>query len=124
MEKSKYVYANQIVFTVFFFQAEDGIRDLTVTGVQTCALPILKRLTAAAAVRRFTPGACPPSPPRRSPQIGRASCRERVQRQGIVTARTEKKQRYYACKTQHDEVSSCRILSRPNTMTAAHKHLT
>src|SRR2546430_13472516 len=26
---------------VFFFQAEDGIRDLTVTGVQTCALPIL-----------------------------------------------------------------------------------
>src|SRR2546430_5641698 len=26
-----------------FFQAEDGIRDLTVTGVQTCALPILRR---------------------------------------------------------------------------------
>src|SRR2546430_16804123 len=26
-----------------FFQAEDGIRDLTVTGVQTCALPILAR---------------------------------------------------------------------------------
>src|SRR5207248_4057726 len=25
----------------FFFQAEDGIRDRTVTGVQTCALPIL-----------------------------------------------------------------------------------
>src|SRR2546430_14453755 len=25
---------------MFFFQAEDGIRDLTVTGVQTCALPI------------------------------------------------------------------------------------
>src|SRR2546430_5929166 len=28
----------------FFFQAEDGIRDLTVTGVQTCALPISDRL--------------------------------------------------------------------------------
>src|SRR2546427_9319783 len=28
----------------FFFQAEDGIRDLTVTGVQTCALPICFRL--------------------------------------------------------------------------------
>src|SRR2546430_6023002 len=27
----------------FFFQAEDGIRDLTVTGVQTCALPICVR---------------------------------------------------------------------------------
>src|SRR5205809_8099426 len=30
----------------FFFQAEDGIRDVAVTGVQTCALPILvPRLT-------------------------------------------------------------------------------
>src|SRR5256886_4151295 len=28
----------------FFFQAEDGIRDLTVTGVQTCALPICRRV--------------------------------------------------------------------------------
>src|SRR3989475_6197928 len=28
------------MFCFFFFQAEDGIRDLTVTGVQTCALPI------------------------------------------------------------------------------------
>src|SRR5207248_3410520 len=27
---------------VFFFQAEDGIRDRTVTGVQTCALPIFE----------------------------------------------------------------------------------
>src|SRR2546430_11534267 len=27
-------------YPYFFFQAEDGIRDLTVTGVQTCALPI------------------------------------------------------------------------------------
>jgi len=25
---------------IFFFQAEDGIRDVAVTGVQTCALPI------------------------------------------------------------------------------------
>src|SRR3712207_7035421 len=28
----------------FFFQAEDGIRDIGVTGVQTCALPISHRL--------------------------------------------------------------------------------
>src|SRR3989475_12950757 len=28
-------------YLFFFFQAEDAIRDLTVTGVQTCALPIL-----------------------------------------------------------------------------------
>src|SRR2546430_8665567 len=31
----------------FFFQAEDGIRDLTVTGVQTCALPISRELMEA-----------------------------------------------------------------------------
>src|SRR5207245_7962825 len=34
------VRARQCLF-FFFFQAEDGIRDATVTGVQTCALPIL-----------------------------------------------------------------------------------
>src|SRR2546430_11887976 len=33
--------ARFILSFFFFFQAEDGIRDLTVTGVQTCALPIL-----------------------------------------------------------------------------------
>src|SRR2546430_6118007 len=32
----------------FFFQAEDGIRDLTVTGVQTCALPISRSLDRVA----------------------------------------------------------------------------
>src|SRR5699024_11848008 len=31
-------------FFFFFFQAEDGIRDRNVTGVQTCALPILEKL--------------------------------------------------------------------------------
>src|SRR5262249_57343618 len=31
------------VFVFFFFQAEDGIRDWSVTGVQTCALPISLR---------------------------------------------------------------------------------
>src|SRR2546430_8389041 len=41
----------------FFFQAEDGIRDLTVTGVQTCALPILADLVESrdAAGRRYFP---------------------------------------------------------------------
>src|SRR5438874_4307681 len=32
--------AYRCLLFVFFFQAEDGIRDLYVTGVQTCALPI------------------------------------------------------------------------------------
>src|SRR5256886_4971462 len=34
------VHMSVRVSCFFFFQAEDGIRDLTVTGVQTCALPI------------------------------------------------------------------------------------
>src|SRR5256885_4172806 len=33
-------YGDRLVVCFFFFQAEDGIRDYRVTGVQTCALPI------------------------------------------------------------------------------------
>src|SRR5256885_12574223 len=36
------------VRSLFFFQAEDGIRDYKVTGVQTCALPIFELSTAEA----------------------------------------------------------------------------
>ena len=36
--RSKVTAAHQA--NIFFFQAEDGIRDIGVTGVQTCALPI------------------------------------------------------------------------------------
>src|SRR2546430_3585564 len=39
--RSRYRRQCRHVCHFFFFQAEDGIRDLTVTGVQTCALPIL-----------------------------------------------------------------------------------
>src|SRR5215475_13758350 len=39
-------------FLFFFFQAEDGIRDFHVTGVQTCALPISGRFRIAAAADR------------------------------------------------------------------------
>src|SRR5215471_19987489 len=37
-----------MLWPLFFFQAEDGIRDLYVTGVQTCALPICGQLISAA----------------------------------------------------------------------------
>src|SRR5437867_8840593 len=37
------VARRKYVSVIFFFQAEDGIRDRTVTGVQTCALPICLR---------------------------------------------------------------------------------
>src|SRR5256886_9035527 len=39
----------------FFFQAEDGIRDLTVTGVQTCALPICFFIPPAAIILMTAP---------------------------------------------------------------------
>src|SRR5215813_6136416 len=45
--KEKYV-----VFFFFFFQAEDGIRDADVTGVQTCALPIFDAEAALRAIER------------------------------------------------------------------------
>src|SRR2546421_165276 len=46
--------SNQERVLVFFFQAKDGIRDLIVTGVQTCALPISSRAGPAS-------GSCPTS---------------------------------------------------------------
>src|SRR2546427_4140464 len=57
----------QTACRLFFFQAEDGIRDLTVTGVQTCALPIWWHCKRAWAVRRSassTPPKCRASNPR------------------------------------------------------------
>src|SRR5256885_8702582 len=41
LKNGKQVYLGEF----FFFQAEDGIRDYKVTGVQTCALPILPDLS-------------------------------------------------------------------------------
>src|SRR3989440_7601416 len=38
-----YPFVSTCILFFFFFQAEDGIRDLIVTGVQTCALPIYDR---------------------------------------------------------------------------------
>src|SRR5205823_10327751 len=85
----------------FFFQAEDGIRDKLVTGVQTCALPILEirqvgyvlavacdhRVTTATGISRADELVA--RLPKRAWQrlsagtgakeIGRASCRERVE---------------------------------------------
>src|SRR3989442_8470936 len=44
---SQYPHERQLCF-FFFFQAEDGIRDADVTGVQTCALPICRDVVIAA----------------------------------------------------------------------------
>src|SRR3712207_8737914 len=53
------------VFLCFFFQAEDGIRDIGVTGVQTCALPIS----------------------RGGGRRGRRGCHETLSEEGYVTRR-------------------------------------
>src|SRR5256885_11557140 len=56
----------------FFFQAEDGIRDYKVTGVQTCALPILekRREQRAGRARLFAgDGAEPESPALRGSRL-------------------------------------------------------
>src|SRR5438270_7367499 len=77
----------------FFFQAEDGIRDLTVTGVQTCALPILHGQSyhiEVIAVDSLDECTCAPLDTvcarlverlarGNIGKIGRASCRERVE---------------------------------------------
>src|SRR5262249_57174984 len=47
----------------FFFQAEDGIRDWSVTGVQTCALPILRLVPAPRASRSGTRRSASPTSP-------------------------------------------------------------
>src|SRR5437588_1844143 len=45
-----------LIFFFFFFQAEDGIRDHCVTGVQTCALPILFGVVAMTIFTLFVMG--------------------------------------------------------------------
>src|SRR5256885_5093193 len=84
-----------LLLRIFFFQAEDGIRDYKVTGVKTCALPIFTWRAGTfgcrcnyypffvAVPRHVTtirgllgdPQQGVPAPG----EIGRASCRERVQ---------------------------------------------
>src|SRR5947209_19649176 len=67
----------------FFFQAEDGIRDIGVTGVQTCALPISTPSTGPprprSAGRRRSGGPRPPrgTPPRSEERRVGKECRSR-----------------------------------------------
>src|SRR5207302_3389182 len=57
---------------VFFFQAEDGIRDFHVTGVQTCALPIWPLQPPPLAPGPFVPAPLLPGPGTPAPPSGMA----------------------------------------------------
>src|SRR5256886_11366886 len=71
--QSEYV----VCFFFFFFQAEDGIRDLTVTGVQTCALPISGRDVSSTPIRHKPARirACSPVHPVRTRTPDKRCCR-------------------------------------------------
>src|SRR5690606_41198004 len=84
------IFATSLGHVVFFFQAEDGIRDFHVTGVQTCALPIYPRLAASIFVPYekfqgqytldpfYNPSDRIGESKSTATEIGRASCRESV----------------------------------------------
>src|SRR2546429_2110437 len=81
----------------FFFQAEDGIRDVAVTGVQTCALPIsirrapgrlwprrsLRRAASAAETRRARCWRSSTQPTARRSKTGRSSTSVRDRKSGV-----------------------------------------
>src|SRR5438309_939588 len=74
-----------VLIKLFFFQAEDGIRDGTVTGVQTCALPIYRRqqFTVGAACRAHMDVHHATVMAAGRHEIGRASCRERMEESAV-----------------------------------------
>src|SRR5437773_3665093 len=76
-------------YKFFFFQAEDGIRARDVTGVQTCALPILPVMFLNLSRQGIEITGTRMSGERL--QIGRASCRERVEIAVEVVALKKKK---------------------------------
>src|SRR5437762_13692540 len=77
---------------IFFFQAEDGIRDTSVTGVQTCALPIWPGSEESSSRCRPTLSAGFARARATALEIGRASCRERVE-SSVVGVAVKKKRR-------------------------------
>src|SRR5688500_20125684 len=72
---------------LFVFQADDGIRDYKVTGVQTCALPISRSRPRPTRRGRPSPGGPQPSSPRKKTSrrwlvVAKARCRSEERRVG------------------------------------------
>src|SRR5438132_9527341 len=79
-----------LLYFFFFFQAEDGIRDHCVTGVQTCALPI-------SVFVNWLPEICMPSP--ESPQK-RTTARSITCRLGLLSTRSEERRVGKECRSR------------------------
>src|SRR2546430_4904536 len=91
-------------FLFFFFQAEDGIRDLTVTGVQTCALPISLVRTRAfpRGLEAFASAACKRfQPSRKCPRAYQCQCRAAQSRRDVVwSPRSEERRVGKECRSR------------------------
>src|SRR3989337_3700149 len=80
------------IFCFFFFQAEDGIRDATVTGFQTCSLPICgTRLLLKEAEFHVFDIIPHYTPEKYIQEIGRAAWRERGENSGGARSLKKKK---------------------------------
>src|SRR6266496_5485089 len=70
----------------FFFQAEDGIRDLYVTGVQTCALPISVIVASARPRPRWAFSGSRDKSLKKSTATDRLACAESSPPPGVAAA--------------------------------------
>src|SRR6266850_6547580 len=77
----------------FFFQAEDGIRDYKVTGVQTCALPISSFGGCDVDLEALIPEKTRNELETLGHEIGRASCRKSVDLGGRRIIKKKKKKK-------------------------------
>src|SRR5207253_8678464 len=91
------VFVCSRVFLFFFFQAEDGIRDGHVTGVQTCALPIC---LPAAAQAITTTDAFPKTAVRRLRLGGRSVTVAALGKGGGMIARSEERRVGKECRSR------------------------
>src|SRR5688500_20171343 len=117
-----YCFNYHILF-FFFFQAEDGIRDYKVTGVQTCALPILRRLWTMSVLplsfgRTVRPNCAPNAASSDgepvSQEIGRASCRERGESGGGEGGGQKKREKRKEDSGTHEREESVKKAERNN----------
>src|SRR3712207_8435372 len=89
----------------FFFQAEDGIRDIGVTGVQTCALPIWRRRTCPGPY----PGRIPGGSTRHGGRVGQTSRAGQPNMRGGSTGRGGRVDRLAARSGERRVGEECRF---------------